>query len=129
MCLPCCLYSICYVRILVNLSSLLLLFYLFDGFVSVYLCRVHYVHIASCYVIIIYLIPTNDLCSCSFCLLLSCERLLGHLHLRSNILISWNLLSYLKFEVLIIFIHIHTTSMMLLSISTPHNSTYTRSTK
>ena len=76
-----CLYSACYVRILGYLSHLLLLVYLFDGFVSVLLCHVHCVDIASYFVIIIYLFHSHDFCSFNFCSLFSCEMIL---HLRKQ---------------------------------------------
>ena len=45
---------------------------------------VYCVHIASFCVIIIYLFHTLDICSCSFCLLFSCEMILGRFHLLNN---------------------------------------------
>ena len=82
--LPYCLCSAHYVRILVYPSWLLLLVYVFDGFVSVCLCRMCCVHIVSCCVINLF--HSHDLCSYSFCLLFSCEMILGHFNLRNNIM-------------------------------------------
>ena len=54
---------------------------MFDAFL-----RVHVVRIICCCFLVIDLFHTHDLCSCSFCLLFSCEMLLGRFHLHNNML-------------------------------------------